>query len=404
MWRRWWISATNCRDNIEVTSRVCAVRGTHSNVFNRAICPAGVSNDLKRTSICVRRDIFHAATGKFFSELGFGNAAAVTAHCAGDPAITALACASSGQYARPFDTELCKDGAERAKICSGRVTVIVNGVSETNLPDGIHVDIHCNGDKTVTDLVCIPSGLHANLFDKGICPDSKAGNTMARAQACSDRIPTRWQCGQILHERLRKVTALICATTGNLANPFDLAICPDANVERIALCNARGTADDCTQNTAVTDVVCTDSGTYANPFNTNICTGDQTITQTAFLDNCKADTALGADCRTYTDCVANPYMDGCDATYYADEREVYTENLLTYCSNDRTGATAPVGAPDCATPVIQSDVCASSGTYANPLDAEVCPDGVIADLATIQSDFATTCYNARNDLGEQPRM
>ncbi|MCA8834134.1 MAG: hypothetical protein K8953_03525, partial [Proteobacteria bacterium] len=228
----------NCRDNIEVTNLVCAIRGTHSNVFNRAICPAGVSNDLKRTSICVRRTIFNVVTGKFVLNLGFANPTALTAHCAGDTAITALACASSGQYARPFDTALCKDGAVRAKICSGRVTVIVNGEAATNLPTGINVTTHCTGDKTVTDLVCIPSGPHANLFDSEICPDSKSSNTVARAQACRDR---------------------------TLPDGVNVLV-------------------DCARDSAITDLICADSGANANPFDSEICLGDQATAQTNFLD------------------------------------------------------------------------------------------------------------------------
>ena len=123
---------------------------------------------------------------------------------------------------------------------------------------------------------------------------------------------------------------------------------------------------------------------------------------TNLVNVCRDGDRTGTDCSAHDACVANPYQGGCYFGNYAKEREVYTESLLAYCSRDRNGATAPVGAPDCATPVIQADVCVSSGTYANPLDAETCPDGVIDDLDMIQNAFTTTCYHARADLSERP--
>ena len=241
-----------------------------------------------------------------------------------------------------------------------------------------------------------------------------------------------------------------CTTTGN---PFN-ADCKGNIDQRVQLClaweadglpNGVTVKDNCAGDPAITAVICADNGANANPFDTNICKGDQDNIQTAFLANCKGNTANGADCSvhdacllypygtrcdatvygqertSYTNlvnscrdgittgtacsahdaCVANPYQGGCYFGNYAKEREVYTESLLAYCSSDRTSATAPEGAPDCATPAIQADVCASSGTYANPLDAETCPVGY-ADLDMIQNAFTTTCYHARADLSERP--
>ncbi|MCA8835793.1 MAG: hypothetical protein K8953_12005, partial [Proteobacteria bacterium] len=473
----------NCRDNIEVTDRVCAFRGTYSNAFNYDICPAGAGNDGRRTSICLQRDGLHAAIGKTAEQLGFANAAALTTHCAGDSAITKLVCATSGGYANPFDRGICLDETLRAEVCRNRVTVIIDGVAVDNLPDGVHVNIHC-AHHAVRALICIPSGDNANPFDNEICPDTVISNNEARAQACRDRtLPSGVNLADDCAGNLA-ITNLICASRGALANPFDSAICtgnhattqsnllsncqngnaggadctrytacqenafdnvicPDAGHEaRAQLClnwvrdglpDGISVRDDCAGDSAITDLICADRGASANPFDTSICTGDQTSTQSDFVNNCRLDnaegsittTAGGANCTKYTDCRDNPFRAECDETYYEPERHAYVGSVLAYCGNsNRASVTAPVGytdvATDCVTEQVRSQVCASSGKYANPFDAEVCPaeycvnvagnyapvisagvcpadyTSVTADIATIQSEFATACYNARN--------
>ena len=334
---------TNCRDNGEVTSRVCEFKGTHANPFNKDIC-TGAGYDNERARFCFRRNTI-------FRHFGITRLAgfSVARDCAGDSVVQDQVCSPHGAYARPFDLQVCPDSdgesvAVRAGLCS-------------NNDERPVTDFNTRCLKTVIqNLVCAPSGKNANPFDKVICPDTSNQYNEVRAQACRDR---------------------------TLPDGVNLLI-------------------DCARDSAITDLICADSGANANPFDSEICLGDQATAQTNFLDNCKGNTAGGANCDRYTDCVANPYMDGCDATYYVAERKDYTERLLTYCSSDRAGETAPVGAPDCATPTIQAVVCASSGTYANPLDAEVCPESDVADIDMIQNEFTTTCYHARADLSERP--
>ena len=334
---------TNCRDNGEVTSRVCEFKGTHANPFNKDIC-TGAGYDNERARFCFRRNTIFRHFG-ITMLAGFN----VARDCAGDSVVQDQVCSPHGAYARPFDLQVCPDSdgesvAVRAGLCS-------------NNDERPVTDFNTRCLKTVIqNLVCAPSGKNANPFDKVICPDSKSSNKEVRVQACRDR---------------------------TLPDGVNLLI-------------------DCARDSAITALICADSGANANPFDSEICLGDQATAQTNFLDNCKGNTAGGADCARYTDCVANPYMDGCDAKYYVAEREDYTERLLTYCSSDRAGETAPVGAPSCATPTIQAVVCASSGTYANPLDAEVCPESDVADIDMIQNEFTTTCYHARADLSEKP--
>ncbi|MGU9963369.1 MAG: hypothetical protein ACNYPD_04595 [Candidatus Halichondribacter symbioticus] len=259
----------NCRNNRQVTNRVCEISGTDSNVFNRAICP-GAGNDIKRTTICVRRSHFGSVTGRSLANLGFASKAALAADCAGDGAITALVCndLTSGQYARPFDTGICpNDGALRAKICNARVTVIVGGVPISSLPNGIDEITHCKNDPTVTAEVCIASGDNANPFDKVICPDSNDAYKAARAQACRDRADNPLPRGTDIATDCAgdtDVIARICTTDGSHTNPFD-SLCSNevGNLDtRISLCLGGGTDASCG---TLIETNCPETGSR-NPF------------------------------------------------------------------------------------------------------------------------------------------
>ncbi|MCA8834397.1 MAG: hypothetical protein K8953_04855, partial [Proteobacteria bacterium] len=240
-----------------------------------------------------------------------------------------------------------------------------------------------------------------------------------------------------------------CTTTGN---PFN-ADCTGNIDLRAELCRAWATDGlpggatvevNCAGDPAITALICADNGEHANPFDSEICLGNQDIIQTAFLANCKGNSANGADCSTHDACLANPYRTRCDATVYGQERTDYTTlvdncrknittgdacNAYTSCVENPyqttcyavsyhveranyanqfveyclgvNGATAPVGAPaSCADELAQVTICSNSGEYANPFNTAICAG--YDDLATIQSEFTTMCYNTRDDLRKNP--
>ncbi|MCA8835016.1 MAG: hypothetical protein K8953_08010, partial [Proteobacteria bacterium] len=287
----------------------------------------------------------------------------------------------------------------------------------------------CKDNDVVENLICASSGKYANPFDTGICTGNRDAVQEAVYDNCQANIGTGTSTNTGPSEGANCDKYFeVCAAL----NPFNTAarpaLCPPASdAERAVACSKRnirtGTlGTNCSENGAVTALVCTDKGKLANPFDTGICTGDQTTAQSTYIDNCRVDAerlrtskttasspvADGADCSTYTACAANPFRgavkDGapglCNAAYYEPERHAYTVNLLEYCSG-RASATAPAGftdvATDCRTEQIRSAVCVSSGEYANPLDAEICNESDVADIATIQAEFLTACYNTRND-------
>ncbi len=243
-----------------------------------------------------------------------------------------------------------------------------------------------------------------------------------------------------------------CTTTGT---PFN-ADCKGNIDQRAQLCLAwkdglpggATVADDCAGDPAITALICADNGEHANPFDSEICLGNQDGIQTAFINNCRGNSANGANCSRYTDCVANPYRTRCDATDYVQERIDYT-TLVDNCRKSITTGDAcnaynscvenpyqttcyavsyhveranyanqfvesclgvtkmdvpvvkPVGAPaSCTDALAQVTICSNSGEYANPFNTAICAG--YDDLATIQSEFATMCYNIRADLRNNP--
>ena len=342
-----------CKNNARVTNLVCKLNGPHADLFNLSICE---HTDVKRVELCSGRN-----SGLYQVPAGFEG------KCATDPGVKLAICATSGQYANPFDTAICtgdQTGTQRTFLtnCQQSVGVLPRASAS-------------KGANCFEYAKCV-----SNPFDTTVCPD--AGDTV-RAQACIAR---------------------------NLARGVTLAA-------------------NCAGDNNITALICATSGELANPFDTGICTGDQTANQSAFVNNCRADNAEnsvtnnanGANCARYTACRANPFRGACDEAYYEPERHDYTVSVLAHCSNsDRASATAPVGftnvATDCVTQQVRTAVCASSGEYANPLDAEVCPaedcikdnDGSVVSavagvcparhsaIATIQSEFASACYDARN--------